>query len=856
MIPVRLKLRNFMSYKGDLPAFSFSGIHTACISGDNGAGKSSLIDAMTWALWGKTRATSDDELISIGADEVEVEFDFNASGNLYRIIRKRSKAKKAGSAGLPGLDLLIYSDEGFNSITGDTLTKTQESIKNLLRMDYDTFINSAYLRQGHADEFSRQTPAKRKEVLASILKLEVYNELADIARQKTRERQAEKETLERAIEEIKNELAAREEVSTELENATTGLKNTEEEYEKAKSLHETLRQQARSLQDRQEQSIQLRYDSDERKRQLTEWRKSAESIRLLITNYEIILQQARTIEEGYQLHKDAEKNLERMSLQLNQLNRLSVQKNTWEKSIQSERARLNSQVEVAKRNVSELDKKISELTRLESALEKARAEQADLKKQQDAISTEENQLKSLEEQLRETRFQSAQSAERIRDIDSRIKLVSDNVEPQCPLCEKPLNDEERNFIIEKYVQEKNSLAIAIKEASVRQSEIVKTLNAELAGQKLKQSDLQKKILQNQQNISVLNHRISECNQASDKLATEKTILQQLENCLTSGDYAKNEQAELAKVNQLIADIDYNEDTYREARKILSATESYREQHLKLAEARNQIDIEKEKLSQAEGAIKNLQDRIDLDMAAINKMEQELKELPLVTSKLTTAETLLKESEHSLNNNREMVYKLQAKLEAFTELESKLAENKIKLKTVGSEESIFKHLARAFGKNGIQGMLIDMAIPEIENEANRILGKMTDNRMHMKLESQREKKTGGKAETLDIHISDEEGTRDYEMYSGGEAFRIDFALRIALSKLLANRSGAPLPTLIIDEGFGTQDNIGLEKVKEAINSIQDDFEVILVITHIDELKNAFNNRIEVTKTSEGSVVNII
>ncbi|NLE89517.1 MAG: SMC family ATPase, partial [Dehalococcoidales bacterium] len=110
--------------------------------------------------------------------------------------------------------------------------------------------------------------------------------------------------------------------------------------------------------------------------------------------------------------------------------------------------------------------------------------------------------------------------------------------------------------------------------------------------------------------------------------------------------------------------------------------------------------------------------------------------------------------------------------------------------------------------------------------------------------------------LDIHISDEEGTRDYEMYSGGEAFRIDFALRIALSKLLANRSGAPLPTLIIDEGFGTQDNIGLEKVKEAINSIQDDFEVILVITHIDELKNAFNNRIEVTKTSEGSVVNII
>jgi exonuclease SbcC len=57
-------------------------------------------------------------------------------------------------------------------------------------------------------------------------------------------------------------------------------------------------------------------------------------------------------------------------------------------------------------------------------------------------------------------------------------------------------------------------------------------------------------------------------------------------------------------------------------------------------------------------------------------------------------------------------------------------------------------------------------------------------------------------------------------------------------------------------FGTQDSIGLEKVKEAINAIQDDFQIILVITHIDELKNAFNNRIEVTKTPEGSTINII
>jgi len=129
-------------------------------------------------------------------------------------------------------------------------------------------------------------------------------------------------------------------------------------------------------------------------------------------------------------------------------------------------------------------------------------------------------------------------------------------------------------------------------------------------------------------------------------------------------------------------------------------------------------------------------------------------------------------------------------------------------------------------------------------------------MHVKIETQRETKKGDTVETLDINIADELGTRNYEMFSGGEAFRINFAIRIALSRLLARRAGAPLPTLIIDEGFGTQDEIGIEKIKEAISSIQDDFEKILVITHIEELRDAFPSRINVTKTDEGSMIEVI
>ncbi|MFU8772062.1 MAG: SbcC/MukB-like Walker B domain-containing protein, partial [Anaerolineales bacterium] len=111
------------------------------------------------------------------------------------------------------------------------------------------------------------------------------------------------------------------------------------------------------------------------------------------------------------------------------------------------------------------------------------------------------------------------------------------------------------------------------------------------------------------------------------------------------------------------------------------------------------------------------------------------------------------------------------------------------------------------------------------------------------------------ETLEIAISDSAGTRDYDLYSGGEAFRVNFAIRLALSEVLAKRAGARLQTLVIDEGFGSQDAIGRQRLIEAINMVREDFAKILVITHIDELKDAFPVRIEVEKTPRGSVVNV-
>lgn len=194
----------------------------------------------------------------------------------------------------------------------------------------------------------------------------------------------------------------------------------------------------------------------------------------------------------------------------------------------------------------------------------------------------------------------------------------------------------------------------------------------------------------------------------------------------------------------------------------------------------------------------------------------------------------------------------AALGHLDEVESRLKEASAASTASTAEESLFDELTRSLGRRGLQALVIESAVPEIEEEANHLLGRMTDNRMHLKLETQAELRSrDGISETLEIKIGDELGMRSYETYSGGEAFRVNLALRIALSRMLARRAGAPLPTLFIDEGFGTQDPSGRDRIVDAIKWIQDEFELILVITHIDELKEQFPARIEVQKLPTGS-----
>ena len=178
MIPLKLTLRNFLSYRDDNPALDLSGIRVACLCGNNGHGKSALLDGVTWALWGKARGSGHADLIHYGRSHMMVELEFQAAGAHYRVIRRYSV--HGGS----NLQLQLKGPGGFYPLTGNSIRQSQAKLNRVIGMDYDTFINSAFLIQGRADEFTNKTPAERKEVLGKIIGLDRFNELRQRSRDK------------------------------------------------------------------------------------------------------------------------------------------------------------------------------------------------------------------------------------------------------------------------------------------------------------------------------------------------------------------------------------------------------------------------------------------------------------------------------------------------------------------------------------------------------------------------------------------------------------------------------------------------------------------------------------------------
>jgi exonuclease SbcC len=850
MIPARLYLRNFLSYGESCDPIDLTGVHIACLCGSNGHGKSALLDAITWSLWGQARTSSADDLVRLGQSSMVVEFEFLLDGEAYRVTRKRTRGRTSQS------DLQLQArqaDGAWRALTGQGVRGTQERINHLLRMEHDTFINSAFILQGRADEFARKTAGERKRILGEILSLGVYDQLTEKCRGLRQEALGRTQGLELQIAELEKRFSQVPGLRAEVQRLELAQQQARLERERSEVALERARLAVSALEGRRRERegvARLLSDADAEIRRLnTALTQLVQRLRRI----EEQLPQAPAIRARHAELTTLRAEQEATTARLSELRRLETEQRAVERRVELARAALQSRVDQSARDVQQLDTAAREAPALRRDVITLSARCEELARLEQQREDLDRRLPELAARRAKHEAEQKQIAERLEAAGDRFHLLRD-AKAACPVCEGELTAEKRLELGRALraemaqLKEDGTTALESEQAARAEAEATVRERARLDRDLKESRSLQGRLAQKQQ-------ALEQSEGAAADLPAKRDEHLLLSRDLENGAFAQADRALLAEYASRIAAVAVNDARLAEiAAAIRKLAGVERElQGIEQAEAehpalRDQVGTQRELVAAREAGL-----REDRDL--LRRLEQELRELPEVEAEAGRQQQTLERSrqaesrcDQQLGAAREALSQAEALRERIDALRSERV-------AAARDQAAYEELVKAFGRNGLQALIVENAIPEIEQEANDLLRRMSDGQLSLELRTQRELRSGAQAETLEIQISDGLGQRRYELFSGGEAFRVNFALRIALSKLLARRAGARLETLVIDEGFGSQDQEGRMRLVEAIHTVRDDFAQILVITHLDDLKDAFPTRIEVSKGPGGSQVAI-
>ena len=853
MIPLHLRISGFLSYR-DPVELDFSTFDLACISGHNGAGKSSLLDSITWALFGEARGKSSDIInLHPTVKAAEVALTFEHEGNTYRVQRTLPRNKSTL------LEFQVKNEDGWRPLTEKTTRDTQARIEQTLRLDYDTFVNASFFLQGKADQFTQQNPGKRKEVLSNILGLEMWEEYRNRSAEIRKRIEREVDAIEARIAEIDTELAeedARRTRLAELESTLTQLTAARTAQE---SVLESIKRAAAALDEQRKLVDALNASLDRSRAHLSGLENRLAARQADRDSYSNLIERAEAIETAYKDWQEIRTELEKWDRTASEFHEYDKERTPLLEKIAVERARLEQELDVLTERERVILDQVPVIASLEAEIEKVQIRLAEAEEKVGILSHLEEQRNSARERQAELRAENEALKADMNQLKDRIDtLKSAEGSAACPLCGQQLSEEHRASTLDQLEEEGRQKGDRYRANQGDMAELARLIaDAERRISDLTSSENDR--IRFTSELSQLTQRLEFMQLAASEWGSSgRKRLRDVEKVLENKKYAPEEQKKLAKLDKELAKLGYDASEHDQLREQENELRGVEEDFSNLKSAR-------EVSKQIDSEIANLNIEIQNRQTEIQALDHDYE---TACASLETAESEspnLDEAERELFRLRENENKARSELggakqrvEILSTQRGRRVQFEKERETLQKRIVQHKTLERAFGKDGVPALLIEQALPQIEERANDLLDRLSDGQMSIRFVTQTEykdKKRDDLRETLDIQISDSAGIRAYEMYSGGEAFRVNFAVRLALSEILAQRKGARLRTLVIDEGFGSQDTQGRQRLIEAINLVKNDFAKILVITHLDELKDAFPTRIEVEKTDRGSMVSV-
>jgi len=772
MIPLKLQLKNFLSYGDCWTTVDFAPHHFICLSGKNGHGKSALLDAVTWALWGQARKTagvarSDEALVHLGQRHMVVVIEFMCHDQRYIVKRElilyQDKTKLT-------LDFGVFDGEKLRSLTEKTLRMTQEQIQKIIGLDFESFSNSVFLRQGQSNEFSKKTAQERKQILTTILGLDQYEQLRKSSLEKLRACETQKVATVQLHQYAQLECTRMADVPQQLAECRCACVQIEQQ---------------------EQQLIMRKQEAQEQKKQLITCQQEFLQVQ---AEFETAQRDLQTYTHEQQLK----------SLQDNQAQEIMCV------SYESDLRVLSEKKEFVAARITQLSCELAEI-------EQQRVACTQLVEAAQKVEPLYICARALFEKRKELYQRMVAHGNWVHNEQTSIKQQQEQVSVKnnsfCPLCRQQLSGSYQQLVCEQLGRRTHFYAARM----ARVEKFIKN--------------------------------------SKQKLAQEHACIKNYEQELQQSESAHVRSTELEiRAKQIIGELDL----VRAECFVLDA------QHQKTIVSQQEL---RQQLTSAKSLIVQ---KLEQD-AHYKKLQQKIMQLAGVKQKLqdvysSQAVVLEREERACESDMQELLAKKSVLLQQHGKLTQECAQLELSQRAHAQHAGVIKKLececidyeiiAQALGKDGIQALLIESVIPELEEEANEVLSRLSDQQTRVFIESVRDLKSGGIRETLDIKIADSAGIRPYELFSGGETFRIDFALRIAISKLLARRAGASLQTLIVDEGFGSQDEEGLALIIDMLYKIQDYFAKVIIVSHLPFLKDQVPVQFLVEKRAHGSMITVI
>jgi exonuclease SbcC len=852
-----------MPYRGRQPALVLEGIGIACLAGENGAGKSSLLDAITWALWGRSRAgAAADPLVAAGAAETAVELEFRVGEGRYRVIRRHRKARATGRAGQTALEFQAWDGTAYRALSGANARETQQKVLETIRLDYETFINTAFLVQGKADLFVTKPPADRKRLLGEILGLSFYDRLAERARDESRERDARRRAAEMAGRGLERDLAVEEELQARLVTTVTALAGLRPRLEEAEGERDRSEAESSRLEHLegergrvQEETGRLEAEVsrlDARKRDLEQRTASAQAV----------LARKSEIEAGYKSLEAARAVLTAQGERARRMTLLTAGKAPLEAALREAKAGLEREAATLEAQLAALRRQSERADAIEREKAAAESRRQDLDAAWQEHTERAKQVPALAGEVEARRARVKRLREEDQEVQERLAALSEDVKSDghCPLCGTELGAHGIEQVREHYQERQRQIAAEVGHITVEGKALQEKRRALEAQVQEDEERLRREMTSADDALGRLRAEAERAMLAAQEARPLEGRLAEARSRLHEEAYGQAERARLAELDAQIALLAYDPEAHTEASRQAAELARWEEEHRLLQQVTVTLPQDEAAARQAAEDAARVEGLLAEAAARLTELGEALQAQAEVRARLAEATARADDLRGQVRACEGQELELRVRLEEMERRKQERKRAQEEERRAAEEKSIYDELAAAFGVRGVQALLIETALPELEEEANALLARMTSNRMHLSLVTQRETKGGAQQETLELLIGDEWGTRAYEMYSGGETFRINFALRVALSKLLARRAGAEAPVLFIDEGFGSLDATGRDRMMEALAALWEDpaFHdgLILAITHIEEMKSQFDVRIEVTKTEQGSRFQVV